>query len=374
MVNPSLPSPVTWSPQDKIFVPRLRADLTDAVALLAARPYFVGQQTTGQSFVSANEIVVTMDTELTDAWNGHQEDISPAFAGVTADYWAPLPGWYLCDARIPFSYTSSTPAPFMAGFIAVVGVSSTYGPVHGPIMANGSTSATVTPRCVDLIQQTIGGAPGGQGDFIQPLARQDSGSAQTLSVTAFALPTVSIRWVCAVSGTQPLPVPPLTAVPSPITSAWLNANLRDAVNFLVYPPVCKAHTTSGSVASGNLSSPKTVSPGTVDVDNYGAYSAGLYTAPVSGRYIVAGQVNFASSSTTATYACGIQVNGTAVLWGDALRFAGSGLAGGAGVTKRIRLSAGDTVQLVAAQNSGAALNLNTTASNQTRLIVVWEGI
>ena len=373
MPLPSLPSPVTWSPGDLVTVPRLRADLTDAVALLVQRPYFVGQQTSGQSFPSASETVVTMDTELTDAWNGHQEDISPAFAGVTADYWTPLPGWYLCDARTPFAYTSATPAPFMAGFTGITGTATTYGPFHGPLAVNGSTSSTVTPRCVDLIPMTIGGAPNGQGDLIQPLARQDTGSAQTLSTTGFALPTVSIRWVCAISGTQPLPVPPLTAVPSPITAAWLNANLRDAVNFLVYPPVMKAHTNSGSVASGNLSAPKAVSPGTVDVDNYGAYSAGLYTAPVAGRYIVAGQVNYASSSTTATYACGIQVNGTAVLWGDALRFAGSGLAGGAGVAKRIRLSAGDTVQLVAAQNSGSTLNLNTTASNQTRLIVVWEG-
>lgn len=362
MVNPSVPSPRTWSPGDLVTVPRLRADLADAVALLAQRPYLVGQGTTGQPFASAEDIVILMDSELTDAWGGH--------ISGSADYWAPAPGWYLCDARAPFAYTSSTPAPVMAGWSGTnngLGIPIT----HGAITANGSTSGNVAARAVDLIPQTLSGPPGA-GDLIQAFARQDSSGTVSLGTAGFDLPTVSIRWVCSLTGTQPLPVPPLTPAPTPITSAWLNANLRDAVRFLTYPPVLKAHTTSGSVANSTLTSPVNVSPATVDVDNYGAYSAGVYTAPVAGRYLIAGQVNYASSSTTATYGCGIKVNGSLLL-GSAVRFAGSSLAGGADVVKRVRLSAGDTVQLAAAQTTGSTLNLNTSTGNQTRLIAVWEG-
>lgn len=242
---------------------------------------------------------------------------------------------------------------------------------NGPLVVSTGAGGTVIARNVDLLPQTRTGGSGA-GDWLFAAATAGAPSALSLT-TSTPLTTLSARWVCALAGTQPLPVPPLTACPSPITAAWLNANLRDTVNFLTYPPVCRAHTTSGSVANSTLSAPQALSPGTVDVDNYGAYSSGVYTAPVAGRYFVAGQVNYASSSTTATYACGIKVNGSTVFWGDALRFAGSALAGGAGITKRIRLSAGDTVQLVAAQNRGSSLGLNTTAENQTRLIVCWEG-
>lgn len=304
-----------------------------------------------------------MDSELTDVWGAHNTG--------TADYWAPVAGWYLCDVRVPFAYTSSTPAPIMAGWSGTngdVGIPIT----HGAITANGSTNATVIARAVDLLPQTQFGPPG-TGDLIQAFARQDSPGTVNLGTTSFDLPTVSIRWVCAMAGAQPLPAPALTPAPRVITAAWLNANLRDAVSFLTYPPIMRAHTTSGSVANSTLTAPVNLSPATVDVDNYSAYSSGVYTAPVSGRYFLAGQVNYASSSTTATYACGVKVNSTLYL-GSAVRFAGSSLVGGADVVKRVRLNAGDTVQLVAAQTTGSSLGLSTSTGNQTRLIVVWEGI
>lgn len=369
MTLPGLPVPRTWSPNDKVLVPELRTDLAQAVALLAQRPHFVGQGTTGQPFANANDVVILIDAELTDVWGAHNDG--------SADYWAPVAGWYLCDSRVPFNYTSSTPAPIMAGWAGTNnGASEVI--THGALVANGSTQQTIVARSVDLLPQTLFGAPG-VGDLIQAFARQDSGGTVNLGQVAGDLPTVSIRWVSALTGTQPLPVPPLTAVPSPITAAWLNANLRDAVRFLVYPPVMKAHYLAGSstLANTTLASPAIVPLTTVDVDNYGGFTTGAsahYTVPVSGRYLLAGQFNLASSSTTTFRACGLLVNGSTTYWGGIVRFAGSAIAGGAGVTKRLRLNAGDTVQLIGAQASGGAVAYNTTASNQTRLIACWEGI
>jgi hypothetical protein len=251
---------------------------------------------------------------------------------------------------------------------------------HGAITVNGSTNQTVIARAVDLVPQTLFGPPF-VGDLIQAFARQDSGSTVNLGTSSFDLPTVSIRWVSALTGTQPLPVPPLTPVPSPITSAWLNSNLRDAINFLTYPPVNKAHYTAGSstLANTSLASPAVVPLTTVDVDNYGGMITGTgggagYVVPVSGRYLFAGQFNLAASSTTTFRAAGLMIDGSVTYWGGISRFAGTSLAGGAAVTKRLRLNAGDFVQLVAAQASGGSIAYNATVANQTRLIAVWEGI
>lgn len=368
----TLPSPRTWSLGDQVTVPRLRADAGDAVALLTQRPLFVGQRTSGDSWSSATDLGLPMNAELVDTWGGH---LAPPATG-TGNYWAPLPGWYLCQARVPFAYGSATAAPFMCGFQGLTG-GAAFGPWHGAITVNGSGSATVTPQAVDLIEQVNAGAPNGGGDYIQPVARQDSGAAVNLQSLSYCMPTVCIRWACATSGTQPLPVPPLTPAPSPITSAWLNANVRDAIRFLTYPPVAKAHYVAGSsaLANSSLTSPQVVPLTTVDVDTYGGFTGSAYTAPVAGRYLLAGQFTLASSSAGAFYACGLLVNGGATgYWGRIVQFSGSGLAGGASVVKRLRLNAGDQVQLAGAQNSGGPVAYNATASNQTRLVVAWEGI
>lgn len=369
----TLPSPRTWSPAEQVTVPRLRADAGDAVALLTQRPLFVGQRTDGDSWSTTTDLGLPMDAELTDTWGGH---LAPPATG-TGNYWAPLPGWYLCQARVPFAYSSTTPAPFMCGFQGLTN-GTAFGPWHGAITVNGSASYTITPQAIDLIEQVKSGAPNGGGDYIQPVARQDSGAAVHLQSLSYCMPTVCIRWVCATSGTQPLPVPPLTPVPSPVTSAWLNANVRDAVRFLTYPPVAKAHYVAGSLslANSSLTSPQAVPLTTADVDTYGGLNlaGGYYAAPVAGRYLIAGQYTLASSSASAFYAAGLLVNGSTGYWGRVVQFSGSGLAGGASVVRRLRLNAGDHVQLTAAQNSGGAIAYNTTASNQTRLVVVWEGI
>lgn len=368
----TLPAPRTWSPQDKVFVPELRADVSDAVALLTQRPYLVAQSTTGMSIPSATATPVTLDSELTDTWNGH---LAPPSA-TTSQYWAPLAGWYVTDIRLPWTYSGAA-AMFYSG-VQMLSNGISVGASWGPLAVNGSGSG-LTARCVDLLPMHVAGAAGGTGDYIQPLARQDSGSAVSLNNSAVNLPTASIRWACALSGTASLAVPPLASVPTPITSAWLNSNVRDTVNFLVYPPALKAHYVAGSstLANSTLTTPQVVPLSTADLDTYSGLTTGAsakYTIPVSGRYLVAGQVSLAVSSTATFYACGVYVNSTTLYWGSVVRFAGSSIAGGAGIIRRLRFNAGDTVQLVGAQGSGGAVAYSTAASSQTRLILVWEGI
>ncbi len=373
----TLPAPRTWSPDDYVLVPRLRADVSDTVALLTQKPYLIAQSTIGYT-VPGGGGVVPMDAALADSWNGHLQNVSPAFAGLQATYWCQLPGWYLCDFRAPWAYASGTPNSFLAGWTGNINGATTYGPNYGAVTVNGLGQGT-TSRAVDLIPMYLTGPPNGAGDFIQPYASAGPSGTISLNTSAQNLPTASIRWACSLTGTAPLPVPPLTAVPTPITSAWLNGNVRDTIRFLAYPPVAKAYFTPGSasLANSTLATPQVLTLNTTAVDNYGGFTLGAaarYTAPVAGRYLLAGQVNLGASSTTTWYACGLMVNGSTVYWGDIVQFAGSALAAGAGITRRLRLSAGDYVQLVGAQASGGSIAYNTTQAAMTSLIAVWEGI
>lgn len=373
MPQASLPSPRTWAANDLVTVPRLRADAADAIAFLLQRPAFAAQNTSGRSWASGSDLALGLDSELFDTWAGHV--VANVGSATNAQYWCQVPGWYLCRSAPVFSYTSATQAVFAGALEGTVG-GSAFGPLRGPLVLDGSTNPPVA-QCTDLIEMLHTGAPGGTGDFVQFDAFQNTGGSVNLVSAATQLPTASARWVCATSGTQPLPVPPLTPCPTPITSAWLNANLRDAIRYLIYPPICRAFYTPGTATLATSAFPAgSAAPlNTITVDNYAGFNASTftYTAPLAGRYLVAGQVNLASAASSAAYACGVTVSAGTTAWGDRLNKVSDSTGGGAGVVKRVRLAAGATVQLTASQNSGGAIAYNTNAENQTRLVIVWEG-
>lgn len=378
MPQATIPNPRTWSVNDLIKVPLLRADVSDAVAFLANRPAFTGQNNTGASWSNNADNNLGLNVELNDAWNGHVTTTTNG--AVSSQYWAPVPGWYLVRSAVAPAF--STPAaPFqIAGGFNWLQNGVAQSTVRGGIalVGPGGGNESMVAQTCDLIEQVNSGSPGGGGDYIQPTFFQVSGASLNLSNGAPQIPTVSVRWVCATSGTAPLPVPPLTAVPSPITSAWMNANVRDAIRFLIYPPVCKAYYVAGSATlpSGSLGSPSVVDLTNVAVDNYGGFTTGAsagYAAPVAGIYQLYGQINLGAQSVATQYACGLTVNGGTPQWGDIVTFApSSALAGGVTVSRRLRLNAGDTVQLVATQGSGSAVAYANGANNQTRFIAVWE--
>jgi uncharacterized protein YfaP (DUF2135 family) len=363
----SLPNPRTWVTDDLVTVPRLRGDVDDAVAFFLQRPAFIGQNNGATNIANATNTDLGLNVQLTDPWNGWV----PNPGGFSAQYWAPVPGWYLCRSAVAFA----SGAPIAAGFGGTTG-GTAIPTQNGALVANG-TAQPLTAQGCDLIEQTLSGTAGGSGDFIKPTCFQNSGGALALASgtgTSAPMPCVTVRWVCSTTGTQPLPVPPLTSVPSPITSTWLNADVRDTIRYLLYPPILKAVYTPGSATlpSSTLAAASTVPYGTITVDNYAGYNTSTftYTAPVAGRYFAYGHFNLAAGSAANFIACGLNVNGT-VAWGDIATYP-SGITGGASVTRRIRLNAGDTVKIAAAQGTGSTLAYSTV--NQSRMVMCWEGI
>ena len=153
--------------------------------------------------------------------------------------------------------------------------------------------------------------------------------------------------------------------------------MRDTIRFLTYPPIYRAHYAAGSTTLASTAFPAgtLIQLNTIDVDNYSGGTTGAtsrYTAPVGGVYFVYGQVNLASDSNSTGYCAGLAVNGGTIAWGDSVYKLSDSTGGGMIARKRLRLNAGDYVQLFACQGTGSAITYNPTAENETRMIVVWE--
>jgi hypothetical protein len=384
----SLPNPRTWALGELIKAPYLRADVSDAVALLAQPPLFTGQQGSAQTITNATETEITIDTENYDNYGGHLASGS----GVnTALYYGMFPGWYLVQAQAPLQYTGGAGTMGASVGVASGGGALTY--YGGERIPNsGTASLYAFPVACKLAQMVDTGTYGGSGnDRVAASCYQDSGSSQALYAGTNRFPSVSARWVCALAGTPGLPVPPLAAWPTPpsyVTSAFMNAQVRDTIRFLVYPPICEYQYNAGTQSLASQASVPatgtTVKLDTAVVDNYSAFSTSTWTwtAPVAGLYWVYNLAAMSQQATATALMAGITVtsanyNGGATFtaWGGTrASFAGTRVQSAA-IRRQLRLNAGDTLQ-AAAWQSDSGSNAATLAGNtnewQSRFIVIWR--
>jgi hypothetical protein len=170
------------------------------------------------------------------------------------------------------------------------------------------------------------------------------------------------------------------AVPIPRTfgpgetevASYLNAGVRDAVNFLTGPPI--AQLVQATVQSVPNAAVAVVLFDSSVTDSYGGHSNTLnntrYTAQVSGWYFVSGIVGFAANSTGVRVAR-LAKNGTAVIYFDAWSAAVvTNNATSAGTSGILFLAAGDYVELDCFQTSGGALS-TILIGPQSGMSVYW---
>lgn len=370
---PNLPAPATWA-DGPLLVSQLRDDMTNDVLFLANRPSFQGY-CTGTPAVSGSGTLleVGLDTEVFDTWGGHWTATYPAFYNCQA------PGWHLAEGYIPYAYTSTSNATFGAAIRQSL--------AGGVSVWTGEQSAIASgknPGCytAELCQLERTAAPGvGGGDTVCLGAVQYSGSSVNLDGPSGNLvPRMSIRWVSALSGTAPLPVPPNPVWPVPpeyITAAFGNATVRDAIRFLAYPPITRYTYRAGtySMASGSFSSGGTPVPfDTPTVDNYNAFSigSGSYVAPVAGSYYCYGQVAFAPNTSSGSFSAGFAIGGGPTVWGKAVQSGPCSQGVCVPVCQPLRVAAGQTITLMGAQSTGSALKVAGSGDPVTKMIVVWE--
>lgn len=380
MSSAVIPSPSTYA-AGPVLAPQLRGDAADAVAWLSRRPMFIGTQTNSAQAVPNNtDTPVALDTEVYDNYGGHQ------IVANTARYYGMQPGWYLAEAICPLNYTGG-------GGQLSVGVGGnqaggTFGVFYGSSIQNSSglNPSGIGARLLQMVSTGHYGAA--SNDYISLYVRQNSTASQNLLNGTSRLPQLYARWICSNTGTavsEPSPAA-WPVPPSFVTSAFLNAQIRDTIRFLAYPPVMEwSATSTGQNLASQTTVPAvgtTIDLDTSTVDNYSAFSnsTNTWTAPVAGLYYAYGQVSTTGSPSSVAAAAGLTVtsanynSGTkTTLWGGS--WAGSTTGNNSVIVRRrLRLAAGDAVQLAGFQRDSGSSTAPVlgTGTWTSKLIMVWE--
>jgi hypothetical protein len=147
---------------------------------------------------------------------------------------------------------------------------------------------------------------------------------------------------------------------------WAAVNrVVDALRDAVSPPLPQARVFN----SANISIPTgTVTALTFNserYDNGGLHSTsantGRLTAPITGLYVIGGNVRFAANATGIRNAL-IRLNGTTFIATDTRQATGGGNATDLPLETQYQLTAGDFLELVVFQDSGGALNVTAGAN------------
>lgn len=382
MQYPTGVSQRTWaaSASEVITASLLRANVTAPLWLITSPPMAIlAQQLTANSIPSGSRNTVNiLDTEILDSNGGHSDSVN------NFRYYVPVTGWWLVRATIPFSAaTTNSNFSFMAG---ITGNHSGTGTNFDGARHSGppSASAVVIPSAAELLPLTAA-SPVITGDFVTMYAFQDTGSSVLLGIGGGGFPWLATRWAGVQGGTAGLPVPSPAAFSdlTAISGTFLNSNVRDTINFLAFPPMARLSNQGGSQTVPNNSETaitwNTATVLGVNSDNYGGWSSGTnptrYTFPVAGRYWVHGQAAFGASS-AATWQVSLRVNGSsATEWfGGRVNGPGTSTAGTTLIAERyLRVNAGDYVEVMAFQNSGAGSAMAVTSPTTSKLIVLWRG-
>ncbi|TVZ01280.1 hypothetical protein EAS64_33925 [Trebonia kvetii] len=371
----------------------MNRQLSQAIAFLSRPPMFQGVQYTAQSVTTSFTAPITLDSEITDSWRMHsvQSDTSQVIVPKGTD------GIWLVQGTVPFA-TSASGHYYSSQIIYTPSGGSAQVISGERVQANATR---VEPGCADLIAVSA-------GDTLQLAGFHTTGSAVNTWVSTpatpavayndFASPLFTTRWVAMASATSAqngvvnVPVPyqwtsadealytrqaVQLALPNPITwssleeatAARFNTDIRNSVLFLSNVPVMRvqANGSPGSIASGGAGK---ITGLQSTIDNWGAWSAttNTWTCPLSGLYLVYGQVGWPAQG--AAFSTAAQVN--ANLSGSSVSYQGANAYSttpAAIVFKQMRFTAGDTMQLYGYQNSGSSI-VPSILTN-TRLFTLW---
>lgn len=165
-----------------------------------------------------------------------------------------------------------------------------------------------------------------------------------------------------------------------LTSTLLNTDIVNNLNFLNMPPLLRqSYMLATTIATGTVTTvPLAGTTAGPLVDTYTGYNSTthVYTVPVSGVYLVHGQVSYTPDAGAAyQLQAGVQINALN-LWGPSYQNIGvaNGGTGTIGtVTRLLDLNANDTVKLITQHNRGSNTTLWNSGSAPSRLIMQWMG-
>lgn len=168
-----------------------------------------------------------------------------------------------------------------------------------------------------------------------------------------------------------LPNPRTWSVGEVVTAALVNAELRDALNFMLQAPYCEvSHNTTQSIAN-NTAVEVTFNTEWYDTDSMHdtATNNSRITSATTGIYLVTAQVAFAPNTTGTRELWLRRSDGT--VYGRQSFNPANNNNGFLSTAWHVPLTAGQYVETFAFQNSGGALNISNALGGGTRMSARW---
>lgn len=370
----------------RVYAVDMNQQLSAAVSFLAAKPQFKGAQWTGsgQSIANNTAVPVNLDTEIDDAWGMHANSGDSSQIVVPAG----CDGVWLVQGVC--SYNAASSGGMFAAQMGHNGVPGVSGYYTGEKMAAWGGGSFPIPQALELF-------PAVAGDYFQLSAYQITGASVSLAINTAPsggiqfdrayYPFVTARWIGANNslpgGVMSIPFIQgdgtwfanenvQLSVPGPhtwtsneqATSAKFNSDILNSVLFLSNVPFCRAVAGSpASIASGTAAQVTSMS---ATLDNWGAFASNTWTAPVSGLYLVMGQVTWPGQASAFQSYADLHTTISGVT-SDTRGAMSWGTVNGSISVRTIRFTAGDTVKLYGYQNFGSSL----TPTTDSKLITVW---
>lgn len=360
----------------------------------AAAAQFQGLQTVSATVTTTIWTFLSLQTEMIDGYNMHSTttnpaNVAPPFSGSqfyynTADY-------YLYIGYVPFNNAAANGPPHI--FIAGINNQPTDSAIYEGMKIAGATGHSVTSMVVDILDNH---SAGDASKFVQLGAFQTSTVSIGTTVSSKS-PSLTARW-CGVNrvwnpATSPsatphtmIPEDQLTADTtgaspvSPGVKVPYDNEIWDKFVFYYSPPMCRAETNGGTLASSTTLSAITFSGANLNLwGSWAGANPTRMTAVRDGFYLVYGLFGLAeaASANVGYRACAIRVNGNnSLLYGGNTMVPPTGDTTGSAtaVVALIQLSTGDYVELMVAQTQGATRNLTTNGGDGTRFLMLWMGL
>jgi len=373
-IDPPYPGPPanlkTWSltSVETISATILQNDADDSIVFLIDPPMYSGQLRSIWPIPQNAYYYVPEDFDLLDPLAMHSNPAQPEL--IYANYL----GWYLCIGVMTYNTTTTGTGVIYNATIAVTqnNVATAW------IGQQTPTQATFRPFETVVELQSLNPAT---GDTVSLAGFQTTSGSVNTNTTAGQYPTLNVIYAALPSAppawSTSLPVPANTAFSdtTQITGAFMNTNLRDTVNFLTYPPICRLQRNSSvQLASTTFPAGTAVPFNVATIDNWSAWNGTTrYTFPKAGLYFVYGQVNFLNDTTGTDRACGLRVNGGTTQWGSTETAANTVLGHISIACQMIRAAAADYVEVIGYSNATTVggITIGGAASGTSKLIILW---
>lgn len=159
-----------------------------------------------------------------------------------------------------------------------------------------------------------------------------------------------------------------------ITAALLNAHIRDNSQFLHQPPCCRVFNSANISVSNGAYNALTFNSERYNTDSMHstAVNTSRITATTAGKYNAGGCIQYAAAAGGSIRAAAVRLNGLTIVGHMTTPSLGASASPQVNVSCDYALAAADYLELLAFQDSGAALNATVNGNYSPEFWASWQ--